>query len=345
MSFTAAQPGAAHVDATAPYVRASTGTGDVVWRVRVPAPTTDAAPATPTPTTDAVPLVITTVPTTDVDEPLPMPLPAWGAPEALRALAEARLALPVHLPPADVVSALTTVVLRSGEYAVKVYPPGTDPAHLGRIATALAGSATALLPLAPPVVTSWGVVSVWPWLAAAAPVGWAGTGGLLRAFHAEHADADVPRWDPLRRVVTQSRDLPDGAAAVLLEAREVLLAELARMRSPLGVGVVHGDVSPANVLTGAGGPVLIDLDFAARAPLEYDLTSAARRADTGEIDAATYLAFCRAYGHDVRGWDGRIVLDAIADLGGVAFRIWDDRRGGRDLGWLDAALARWRTPL
>ncbi|MEE6296649.1 phosphotransferase enzyme family protein [Georgenia wangjunii] len=308
MSLTAAQPGAA------------------------PAPGTTQPSSAATPTT--------------VDEPLPMPLPTWGASEALRALDEARIALAVHLPAAHVISALTTVVLRSGEHAVKVYPPGTDPTHLGRIATALAGSSSALLPVAPPVVTSWGVVSVAPWLAAAAPVDWAGTGALLRAFHAEHADADVPLWDPLRRVVTQSRGLPEGAAAVLLHAREALLAELAGLRSPLGVGVVHGDLSPANALTGEGRrPVLIDLDFAARAPLEYDLTSAARRADAGEIDAATYLAFCRAYGHDVRGWDGRVVLDAIADLGGVAFRLWDDRRAGRDLGWLDGALARWRTPL
>lgn len=284
-------------------------------------------------------------PSTAEHEPLPMPLPAWGAAEALLALDEARIALAADLPAADVVSALTTVVLRSGVHAVKVYPPGSDPDHLARIATALAGSSSALLPLGAPVVTSWGVVSVAPWITSAAGVDWAGTGALLRAFHTEHADADVPLWDPLRRVVSQSHGLPDGAAAVLLDARAVLLAELASLRSPLGVGVVHGDVSPANVLVGPGGPVLIDLDFAARAPLEYDLTSAARRADSGAIDPATYLAFCRAYGHDVRSWDGRVVLDAIADLGGVAFRLWDDRRSGRDLGWLDGALARWRTPL
>jgi hypothetical protein len=281
----------------------------------------------------------------DVVEPLPLPIPSWGAAEALLALDEARLALPLRLPAATVVSALTTVVLRSGEYAVKVYPPGTEVDHLARLATALAGSATAVLPVAPPLVTSWGVVAVSPWLTSTAPVGWAGTGALLRAFHAEPADADVPVWNPLTRIVTQSRDLPEAAAGVLLAARATLLGELAALRSPLGVGVVHGDVSPMNVLAGPAGPVLIDLDFAARAPLEYDLSSAARRADAGEVDPATYLEFCRAYGHDVRTWDGRVVLDAIAELGGVAFRIWDDRQRGRDLGWLDGALPRWRTPL
>ncbi|QCB92229.1 phosphotransferase [Cellulomonas shaoxiangyii] len=278
-------------------------------------------------------------------EPLPLPAGTWGAPDALLALDEARLALPFAVPRAAVVSALTTVVLRCDDLAVKVYPPGTDPDHLARLATALAGSATALLPVAPPVVTSYGVVVASPWLAAAAPVGWAGTGALLRAFHAEHADADVPAWEPLRRVVAIAPGLPDAAAGVLLDARSALLDALAGLRSPLGVGVVHGDVSPANVLAGAAGPVLIDLDFAARAPLEYDLSSAARRADAGELPADEYLAFCRTYGADVRGWDGRTVLDAIAQLGGVAFRVWDDRRAGRPLDWLGGAVARWRTPL
>ncbi|MFC4555942.1 phosphotransferase [Georgenia faecalis] len=321
---------------------------DVVAATWTPMPT-----ATALAPTGAAPSHAPRRPALEVDEPLPMPLASWGVPEARLALDEARLACHVPLAPVTLISALTTVVFRCGDHAVKVYPPGTDPGHLARLATALTGSASALLPIAPPIVTSWGVATLTPWVGVAprrgpAPTpaaGWAGTGALLRAFHAEHLDADVPVWDPLRRVVTQTRDLPDAAAAVLLDARGTLLEELARLRSPLGVGVVHGDVSPSNVLAGPGGPVLIDLDFAARAPLEYDLSSAARRADAGEIDAVTYLAFCRAYGHDVRTWDGRVVLDAIAALGGVAFRIWDDRRAGRELTWLDGAVARWRTPL
>jgi len=108
---------------------------------------------------------------------------------------------------------------------------------------------------------------------------------------------------------------------------------------------VHGDVSPANVMRRPGGAVLIDLDFAARAPREYDLTSAARRYEAGEIDAATYRDFCEGYGADVRSWDGRVVLDRIAQLGGVAFRLWDDRRAGRALDWLDDAVREWRTAL
>ena len=297
---------------------------------------------------DILPAVPAAPPTTPLapHDPLPLPTAGWGVADALDALAEARLALAVPLPDPAVVSALTTVVLRAGDHAVKVYPPGTDPEHLDRTARGLAGTTTALLPVAAPVVTSHGVVGVSPWLPATEPVTWAETGALLRRFHADHADADVAPWQPLRRLLAQAADLPDDVADVLLDARAALLAALDGLHSPLGVGTVHGDVSPANVLHAPGGrALLIDLDFVARAPREYDLTSAARRRDSGELDAATYRGFCDAYGADVRDWDGRVVLDRIARLGGVAFRVWDDRRQGAPLDWLTDAVAAWRTPL
>ncbi|EYR62483.1 hypothetical protein N866_08220 [Actinotalea ferrariae CF5-4] len=279
-------------------------------------------------------------------EVLPLPTAGWHLPDALDALAEARLALP-DLPAADavVVSDLTTVVLRVGDQAVKVYPPGTDPAHLARVVTGLAGSTTALLPTGGPVVTSSGVVMVSPWRTAVRPVDWTETGSLLRRFHDDHAHADVAAWDPLRRLVTQVDGLPDDDARVLLDARRILLDAVDGLRPLLPPGVLHGDVSPLNVLHTADGPVLIDIDFVARGPREYDLFSAARRHITGEIDDAAYLGFCRAYGTDVRGWDGFTVLDRIGRLGGVAFRLWDDRRHGRPLDWLADAVTEWRTPL
>ncbi|NMR21680.1 phosphotransferase enzyme family protein [Cellulomonas fimi] len=278
-------------------------------------------------------------------DPLPLPPAGWGAADGLDALAEARLALPFELPEADVASVLTTIVLRSGGYAVKVYPPGTDPRHLGTVAAALTGTRTAHVASAPPVVTSSGVVCVSRWLTGRRAPGWVALGALLRRFHDEHAEADVPAWVPLRRLDSPTLALPDDAANVLLSARTALLGELAGLTSALGVGLVHGDVSLGNAVQGAAGPRLIDLDFAARGPREHDLASAARRVRSGEIDAATYRRFCRAYGFDVMTWHGLEVLDAIAELGAVAFRAWDDRRRGADRDWLPGVVARWRTPL
>ena len=277
--------------------------------------------------------------------PLPLPAVAWGVPDALAALDEARLSVPFALPEATVVSALTTVVLRSGDHAVKVYPPGTDPAHLDRLAHALAASTTVHLPVVNAVETSHGVVTVTPWLPPARQVSWAELGGLLRTFHDEHAGADVPRWTPLSRLPSQVESLPDEHAVVLLEARTLLLAELEEVASVVGHGVIHGDVSPSNVLRTPSGPRLIDLDWAAHGPREYDLAAAARRVRNGEISRRTYARFCAGYGYDVRGWPGLPVLDRIADLGGVAFRIWDSRHHGLDLSWVEDEVKVWQRPV
>jgi hypothetical protein len=276
-------------------------------------------------------------------EPLPLPQAGWGATEAQLAVAEARLV--VDIPPAVVVSALTTVVLRAERLAVKVYPPGTDPDHLSTVSRELASTPTAVVLCQSPIVTSFGVVTVTPWLDADRQTSWPKVGSLLRRFHAETTSASLAPWLPLRRLCGQVDGLPDEWAETLLRAREVLLAELASTRSVIGEGAIHGDVSPANVLSGPAGAQLIDLDFAAHGPREYDLASAARRARSGEIDAASYRRFCRKYGYDVREWEGLPLLDHIAELGGVAFRLWDSRHHGRDLDWLPAVVTRWRTPL
>ena len=276
---------------------------------------------------------------------LPLPGDSWGTGDAVAALLTARDLIPLSLPAPVVVSSLTTVVLRCGDFAVKVYPPGTDPTHLTRVSAALAGSTAAHLPVCAPVVTEQGIVTVTPWVATAGSVSWGELGSLLRSFHEQHAGADLPLWSPLSRLASQVASLPDEPAGVLLEARATLLTALGEVQSALGDAVVHGDVSPGNVLRGPRGPVLIDLDWVARAPREYDLSSASRRVAVGEVSPQCYAEFCASYGFDVRSWPGLPVLNRIADLGGVAFRIWECRRQGLTLDWMDAELRGWRTPL
>ena len=277
---------------------------------------------------------------------LPLPTPGWDSQLALEALEVARDQLPVPLPPhATVVSALTTVVLHAGSYAVKVYPPGTSTEHLNELADRLSASSTAHAHFGTAVDTAHGVVTVAGWLPGADSVTWPETGALLARFHSEHHSTTLPRWTPLSRLASQLPHLRPDDAAILAEARTELLGALSQVRSELGEGVIHGDVSPSNVMRGPRGPVLIDMDWAAVAPREYDLAGAARRARSGEMARHTYRAFCAAYGHDVTSWDGLLVLDRIAELGGVIFRLWDDRHHGRDLGWVPAEVRRWRTAL
>ena len=280
-------------------------------------------------------------------EVLPLPVAGWGVRDALAALDQARPALDLDLPEPLVVSALTTVVLRCGEHAVKVYPPGTDAAHLAQVRAALDGVGSVVLTTHGPVETSYGVVTVMPWVAGAeahAEVGWREVGALLRRFHAETAGADLPAWAPLSRLPGQVAGLAPEHAAVLLGARAELLTALSGLDSVVGVGAVHGDVSPGNVVVTPEGPRLIDLDWVAAAPREHDLASAARRRAAGEISRSAYAGFCRAYGADVRGWDGLVVLDRIAELGAVEFRLWDHRHHGWPLDWLDAELPAGAPP-
>ncbi|HEU4676353.1 MAG TPA: phosphotransferase [Motilibacteraceae bacterium] len=296
--------------------------------------------------------------------PVLTPPAGWGAAEALRAwraAAEALGASPAGADEAVLVRELSTVVLRAGDVAVKVYPPELDPSRLEAVLRALPADAGDLvLPVLghPGVVrTPHGLVSRYPWLDRGAPASWPEIGALLRSFHATPGvdEALLPRWSPLSRVPEQlaayaahPQHDPD-LAEVLTAARERLLTGVGALSSDLGWGLVHGDVSAENVLRTRAEPtapsgrcVLIDLDWVGYAPREYDLVGAALRRDHGELDEETYLQFCRAYGHDVRSWSGLGLVGEICELGGLTFGLWAACRRGEDLSWLAAAVRRWR---
>lgn len=287
----------------------------------------------------------------------------WGAADALLAWAQAAPLLgvdPAAAATAVVVRELSTVVLRVGDLAVKVYPPHLDPRRLEAVLQAVPADAGDLvLPVLgrPGVVrTGHGLVSLYPWHERGPEATWPEVGALLRSFHATPG-VDVgalPRWTPLSRVPEQlaayaAHPAHDARlAAVVVAARERLLAGVERLTSDLGWGMVHGDVSVENVLRagaaddGAGRCVFIDLDWVSCAPREYDLVGAALRRDRGELDEETYLAFAAAYGHDVRSWSGLGLVTEICELGGLTFGLWAACRRGEDLGWLAPALERWR---
>jgi hypothetical protein len=276
--------------------------------------------------------------------------PPFGLPEALATLHSAAPALglgPAELATARVVQLVSTAVLEVGGLAVKIHPTGTDAPRLAAQGAVLDGDLW-VPPVGPPVVTPHGVAVAYPWLVPAHPVSWPEVGGLLRAWHATPVDPrGLPRWTPLRRLPAQVAayaELPDhdpGLVRLALAARESLLARVGALEPVLGTGVIHGDVSPSNVLRRGGLPVLIDSDFVAVGPLEYDLVAAAQRRERGEIDEATYLAFADAYGFDVRAWSGLGLVEEICGLGAVTFRLRCAVQRGEDVGWLGGALARY----
>ena len=283
------------------------------------------------------PLVLSRAPVVD---PLPFPAPLWGAEQARAAVLEAALALPALDAPAALVRAVSTVVFRVGDCAVKVHPPGTDPAHLARVHAALAASPVALTATEPPVVTSHGVVTVTPWLPAAAPLGWRAIGAALRTLHDLPGAAALPPWTPLRRLPAQLDHLPAPHARALADRRERLLDLLAALVPVLPPGALHGDVSPDNVLRARTGVRWIDLDFACEGMREYDLAAVVRRCAAGAISDGDYRGFVAGYGADLRGWPGLVLLDELCRLSGVGFRLWHDRATGRQSSWLPDELAR-----
>jgi hypothetical protein len=266
----------------------------------------------------------------------------WTIHEAGLAAVEtlAALGLPTAL---ELVRDASAAVFRSGDLAVKINAPGTDAARMRATYLALRESTCCLLPVAGPYETASGVVTVWPWVEDTATTGWDELGRLLRAFHATAGPlGDVPRWRPFSRLPQQLAHVPDDTAAVLRKAAKRLLRKASRLPSDLGYGLIHGDLSLENTLRLDREAVLIDLDFVAIGPREYDLVGALLRLRRGEIDADTYDRFCTSYGHDVRNWSGLETVIDVCDLGALTFQLWSYGHHGEHLPDLTDQLDRWR---
>jgi hypothetical protein len=196
--------------------------------------------AAPVPTVGAPPISALPVDPLPVDplpvDPLPLPQPGWGADQAREAVAEAALVLPELAGPAHLVRAVATVVLRVGDRAVKVHPPGTDPMHLARVHAVLSDSPVALTATAAPVVTSHGVVTVTPWTPPEQPLGWGAVGEVLRVLHELPTAMALPPWVPLRRLPGSCTTCPvrPPAGCSTTDRRCSTGSPTSRRRCPLG---------------------------------------------------------------------------------------------------------------
>jgi hypothetical protein len=266
----------------------------------------------------------------------------WTVVDAGAAAAEGLAALGLSTP-LELVRDASAAVFRCGDLAVKVNAPGTRATRMRATYLALRESTCCLLPIAGPYETAHGVVTVWPWVDGSGTTGWDEVGRLLRAFHGTAGPLEeLPRWRPFSRLPQQLAHVPDDEATVLRRAAKRLLRKGSRLPSDLGYGLIHGDVSVENTLRIAGDPVLIDLDFVAIGPREYDLVGALVRLRRGEIDAETYDAFCASYGYDVRSWAGVETVVDVCDLGALTYQLWSYGHHGLPLPDLTDALDRWR---
>ncbi|WP_409060301.1 phosphotransferase enzyme family protein [Streptomyces sp. SYP-A7185] len=147
---------------------------------------------------------------------------------------------------------------------------------------------------------------------------------LLRLVHALPApEFELPRRELLGGVERWLRLAGDtidaGDADYLRERRDGFEAAAAALTPRLTPGPIHGDALPRNVLVGAEGPVLVDLETFSADLREHDLVVLALSRDRYGLAPEAYDAFVAEYGWDVREWDGCAVLRGARETASCAW--------------------------
>ncbi|MCN9244274.1 aminoglycoside phosphotransferase family protein [Streptomyces sp. RY43-2] len=147
---------------------------------------------------------------------------------------------------------------------------------------------------------------------------------LLRIVHALPSPSfALPARDLLSGVERWLRlagDAVDPAdAAYLRERRDGFAAAAAALTPHLPPGPIHGDALPRNVHIGPDGPVLVDLETFASDLREHDLVVMALSHDRYGLPTQAYESFTRAYGWDVREWEGCSVLRGARETASCAW--------------------------
>lgn len=221
-------------------------------------------------------------------------------------------------------------VFAAGDLVVKV---GRDAALLDRarheldVASWLEGAGVPAVRAAgpEPLLVEGHPVTVWHRLPdAVRPAEPGDLAELLRSVHALTTPSfGLPPRDLLSGVERWLRlagDAIDPAdAAYLRERRDGFAAAAAALVPRLPPGPIHGDALPRNVHVGPAGPVLVDLETVSADLREHDLVVMALSRDRYGLPAEAYDSFTKAYGWDVREWEGCAVLRGARETASCAW--------------------------
>ncbi len=155
---------------------------------------------------------------------------------------------------------------------------------------------------------------------------------LLRQLHRSlPPPAPLPTYQPLTSFLDELHtNGPQVLSPIeydfLHREAEQLLHAYDGPTSALGCGLIHGDARLGNLLWDQDAVVLGDWDSVSLGPRELDLVITYQGTRYGR-SAADLDAFTRAYGWDVRQWEGYTTLRAIRDLQtlGAPLRLGADR--------------------
>lgn len=276
----------------------------------------------------------------------------WGRSEADAVLAEALAVRGVRGEPVVLWDA-GTFVYRVGNLVAKVYGPTALVDRYERAARAGARLAAAGVPVVPPVDggnlhrSERGAVGFWPFLETVREPTWGDLGMLLRACHdTPHgvlAGVGVPRWDPTvtahwATAPYRERHDADRGLADAIDRAAVAFTERVASLPAADAVLLHGDAQLQNVLVGAAGPYLIDLDWLAVGPPVVDTAPVVRARRSGAVSEVGYRDFVEAYGTDPEPLVGTDVVVRALGFGEVMFRLSLSCRRREPVDWLaDAA--------
>jgi aminoglycoside phosphotransferase (APT) family kinase protein len=142
-------------------------------------------------------------------------------------------------------------------------------------------------------------------------------GSLLRELHAlGESPVDLPSYEPLaslRETLADESWLPDGRREWLTAEISELTDQYEHLPSALGIGHIHGDAYPGNLLWDGSEVRLGDWDEVATGPRELDLANTFQGVRFGR-STSDLDEFAERYGWDPRSWEGLAVLCRIRDL-------------------------------
>ena len=192
----------------------------------------------------------------------------------------------------------------------------------------------------------------------AQPIDWFEVGRMVSTLHRlsmgdlvpEHPLADpvaLPWWDLGAVLVDLERtdgfeDLVDARSSRVLRDAVERTGDWSQHIRSTPVVVCHGDLHPGNVVMTGEGPVILDWDLLASAPIVWDHVPLFAMAGPWGGESSWYRDFARGHGIDLAGSPSLALLAEARDLAATLMRLRAALHDPGAVAEADIRLAYWR---